>query len=137
MRRGFGRTILALVVVIVLSQLLSTEVPDLRPDGSNLDKYMLWTQVKSAFVYFIAVTVGAVVARRSFMVPAVVLCIFGWLLAIYVLYEIARAAGPASLIEIAVSTLYGLGLSLASAVLGSMLGRWFYKREFEHASSAP
>ena len=136
MSRESKRTFLGVLIVTLMCLLMGIEAPNLKPDGSDVDNYIFWLEVKSAVGYFIAATAGAIVSRRSFVVPAVVLAMFGWLAAVYVLYRIVRVAEPASLIDIAASTLFGLVLVLVAGVLGAILGRWFYKREFEHATSA-
>ncbi len=134
--KAYGRTILALIVVIAVSALLSFEAPSLEPDQSNYEKYAFWLQVESSIAYFIAVTAGAIVARKSFLVPALALAGLGWSAVVYILYDISNVGGSASLGRIALENLGGLILYAIAAVLGATLGRWFYRNEIEHVDAA-
>jgi uncharacterized membrane protein len=134
--KGYGRTILALIVVVVVTALLSFEAPTLQPDHSNYEEYGFWLQVESAIGFFIAVMAGAIVARKSFVVPALALAGLGWCAVVYILYDISRADQSATLGQIAVDNVEGLVLYSIAAVLGATLGRWYYKHEIQDATRA-
>lgn len=134
--KAYGRTILALVVVIAVSALLGFEAPSLKPDLSNYEKHAFWLQVESAIAFFIAVAAGAIVARRRFLLPALGLAVLGWLAVVYILYDISSVGGSADIGQIALDNLEGLILYCIAAVLGATLGRWFYKHEIEHVADS-
>lgn len=127
--KSYGRTVVALIVVLLITVLLSFEAPALKPDQSNYEQYGFWLQVEMAIGYFIAVTAGALVARRSFIVPALALAIFGWSLVVYILYDISRVDHAASFVDIAMEHIEGLILFSIAAVLGAILGKWIYEHE--------
>ena len=134
--KNSGRTILALVVVIIVLALLSFEAPSLEPDQSNYEKYAFWLQFESSIAFFIAVTAGAVVARNNFLVPALALAVIGWSAVVYILYDISNVGGSASLARIALENFEGFILYGIAAVLGVRLGRWFYRHEIEDVTAA-
>jgi 4-hydroxybenzoate polyprenyltransferase len=132
--KTYGRIILALILVILIMALLSFEAPSLEPDQSNYKEYGFWLQVESAIGYFIAVTAGAFVARRSFLAPALALAGLGWCVVVYILYDISRQDESATLGRIAADNVEGLFLYAIAAALGASLGRWYYKHEVQNAT---
>lgn len=133
--KDYGRIILALIVVIAISALLNFEAPSLEPDFGNYEEHAFWLQVESSIAYFIAVTAGAIVARRNFLVPAFALAVLGWSSVVYILYDISNVGGSASIRRIALDNLEGLILYGIAAVLGAGLGAWFYKHEIEQVGA--
>ncbi len=134
--KSFGRTIAALIVVLLVTALLSIEAPALKPDQSNYEQYGFWLHVGMAIGYFIAVTAGALVARRNFIMPALALAGFGWSVVVYILFDISRADPTASLIRIATENIEGLILYAIAAALGAILGKWFYEHEIKGITGA-
>jgi hypothetical protein len=133
---GFGRTALAIIVVLVASTLLNTNVPSLNTDMSNFEELRFWLAVKSAISYFFAAGLGAIVARRTFVVPALALAVVGWVVTINILHQIALVAGPSSYMKIATDNWLGLILLVIAATAGAIAGRWFYKHEVENVAAA-
>jgi len=132
----FRRTAVALLVVLVVSSLLNCNVPSIRSDLSNFEDFRFWLAVKSAISYFFAAGLGAIVARKSFVVPALALAIVGWAATIDILYRIAVVVGPTSYLEIAASNWVGFVLLVIAAIMGAIFGRWFYRHEVERVIDA-
>lgn len=125
------RTVLAIITFLVVASLLGIGATPTA--AADAEQVKFWMSLESAVRYFFAAGVGAVVARRSFLVPAVSLAALVWLAATYILYRIGQPAG-AGWAEIAQGQLAGLLLLLLAAIGGSLVGRWFYKREIEAAA---
>jgi hypothetical protein len=90
--------------------------------------------LESAVRYFFAAGIAAVIARGSFLVPAISLEALVWIVTTCILYSIGQAAG-ATLAEVVAGQLTGLVPLILAVVSGALLGRWFYKREIEAAAA--
>lgn len=134
--RNYVRTSMASIVVLLVTALLSFEAPALKPDHSNYEQYGFWLHAEAAIGYFIAVTAGAIVARGNFLVPALALAGLGWSAVVYILYDISKIDPMVSLDQIALENLGGLFIYAIAAVLGAILGRWFYKHEIQRVTNA-
>jgi len=134
--RNFGRTALALVVVVAVASLLNLGNPRFEDFGGNHKEYSFWLSLDVAISWFVAVGIGAIVARRSFVVHALSLAVFSWLVVTFILFSIAKVAVPTSFVEILLSQLTGLLLLSVAVISGAILGRWFYKHEIESSTVA-
>lgn len=130
------RTVMAILVILGIISILSPYSPKLEADFSNFDQVAMWDQINSAIRFFFAVSIGAIVARRNFIGPAVFLAVTVWAIVIYILYDIAHDVSDISFAQVAVEQLAGLILLIVAAILGALLGRWFYKHEIEQRSAA-
>ncbi len=79
--------------------------------------------VQSVAVSFLGAAVGAFIARRDFVLPALGLWLFEWLVVVYVLYGIAVPTGQASVMAIAQYNLLNILLSALAVVLGALIGQ--------------
>ena len=130
---NFNRIALAIVTFIVVVSLLGISA---TPMGEvKAEHATFWMSLESAVRYFFAAAVAAVVARRSFLFPAVCLAAFVWIATTYILYSIGQPAG-ATLAEVAADQMTGLFLLIIAVVSGALVGRWFYKREIGVAAAA-
>jgi hypothetical protein len=130
---NFSRIALAMVTFLVVVSLLGIGATPIGEAGA--EQITFWMSLESAVRYFFAAAIAAVVARRSFLIPAVSLAAFVWLATTYILYSIGQPAG-AAFAEVAAGQLTGLFLLILAVVSGALLGRWFYKRELGAAAAA-
>ncbi|HEU4670863.1 MAG TPA: hypothetical protein VFR91_09140 [Dyella sp.] len=79
-------------------------------------------------VGFVAATIGAFIARRGFVLPALGLWLVQWLVVVYVLYWIAEPTGQASALAIVQRNMPGFFLSAAAVASGALLGQVFAGR---------
>jgi len=128
---GTRRIAASIGVVLFVGILVSVDGPALKPDHSNFEQFRFWLGMESAISYFIAVGIGAIVARKSIVIPALALAVIGWASIIHILFKIAVVAGPASYVEIAADNLLSLILWVIAAILGALTGRWFYEHEIK------
>jgi hypothetical protein len=133
--KSLKRIAVALIVVMIVSSLLGNKVPHLQEDLSNLEDYSFWLAVENAITYFFAAGLGAIVARKSFVIPALALAVVIWALTIDILFRIAAPTGPVTRLEIASENWLGFFLLVVAAISGAMFGRWFYTHEFEQTSN--
>ena len=133
---GIQRIAAGIGVVLFVGILLSVDAPALKPDHSNFEQFRFWLGMESAISYYVAVGIGAIVARKSIVVPAIALAVIGWASIIHILFRIAVVAGPASYIEMAVDNLLSLFLWVIAAILGALTGRWFYEHEIKSGADA-
>ena len=134
--RNFRRTALALIVVVTVASLLNLGNPRFEDFSGNHNEYSFWLSLDVAISWLFAVGVGAIVARRSFVVPALSLAVFNWLVVGFILFSIAEAAGQTSFVEVLSGQLTGLLLLSVAAIIGATIGRWFYKHEIESSTVA-
>ncbi|MDH3747715.1 MAG: hypothetical protein OER97_05870 [Gammaproteobacteria bacterium] len=130
------RLIAAILIVLGIGALLNPYSPRLDAELSNFDQVALWAQINSAIRYFFAVAVGAVVARRNFIGPAVLIAVVMWGIVTYILYDIARAATDISFAKVAADGITGLILMIIAAISGALIGKWFYQHELAQCTSA-
>lgn len=130
---NFSRVALAIVTFLVVVSLLGIGATPIVE--GEAEQVTFWISLESAVRYFFAAGIAAVVARRSFLVPAVCLAAFVWTVTTYILYSIGQPAGT-TLAEVAASQLTGLLLLIIAVVSGALLGRWFYKREIGAGAAA-
>ena len=124
--KDFGRIGIGILAVLAINTLLSHAVPAFyRSDRMPLDP-LLMVYIQTALQFFVAVTVGAVVARRKFIGPALTLAILGWCIIVYIEYDIARTAVDESFLNVMLPNLPGLFLYAVAAVCGAILGRKLY-----------
>ncbi len=84
--------------------------------------------VRTVVLAFLATAVGALVARRGFVFPALGLWFVEWLVVIYFLYRIAEPTAQASILAIARLNLPNIMLSALAVVLGALLGQVLAER---------
>ncbi len=84
--------------------------------------------LRSLVVGLVAAAIGAFIARRGFVLPALGLCLAEWLLVIYALYRIAEPVAQASVLAIAQLNLPIFLRSAAVVALGALLGQAFARR---------
>jgi len=98
--------------------------------------FYVWPAIYGLPKVFVAMFVGAYVARSSFIGPAVFLSVLGWAFAIYFLNQIARAAGQHILTDIAAMNVVTLLIGIGGAAGGAYAGRLLYSRRNEIAANA-
>lgn len=125
------RLVAAIFVTLVISTILapfsSTAPGSIEPVFAGISLL----HIEGALGWLFAVAVGATVARRNFVLPAVALSVAAWSIVSYVIYDIARVAEPASLLSIAVQQLPVFLLMATAAVIGALLGRWFFRQHLK------
>lgn len=127
------RTAVSIVTFFVVVSLLGIGA---TPIGEvEAEQAALWMSVEAAVRYFFGAGIAAIVARQSFLVPAVSLAAFVWAITTYIAYSIGQPAG-ATLAGVAAGQLTALPLLLFAVVGGALLGRWFYKHEIEAAAAS-
>lgn len=83
---------------------------------------------QSVVLGFLGTALGAFVARRGFVLPAIGLWLLDWSANIYFLYRIAEPVGQASVIGILQYNLFALSLSLLAVVAGALFGQALARR---------
>ena len=83
---------------------------------------------QSAALGFLGVALGALVARRGFVLPAIGLWLLGWSANIYFLYRIAEPVGQASVLGILQYNPFAISLSLLAVVAGALFGQALAQR---------
>lgn len=126
--KNFSRTLLAMAIFIVVATLLGIGATPIEAYQVDVETMKFWMSIESSVRYFFAAAIAAVVARKSFLIPAVSLAASVWIVTTWILYRIGQPAG-AGLVEVAQSQLLGLLLLILAVIAGSLVGRWFYKRE--------
>ena len=84
--------------------------------------------LQSVVLGFLATTIGALIARRGFVFPALGLWFVGWLLVVCLLYFIAAPTGQASFLAIAHVNLLSIVLSALAVTIGALVGQALAKR---------
>ncbi len=79
--------------------------------------------LQSAVLGFLATAIGAFIARRGFVLPALGLWLVEWLLVVYLLYFIAAPTGQASFLAIAQVNLRSIVLSALAVAIGALVGQ--------------
>ena len=98
--------------------------------------FFVWPAIYGLPKVFVAMFIGAYVARAKFIVPAVVLSLIGWAFAVYFLNQIAHAAGQHSLADVVGMNSVGLLIQTGGAVLGAVAGHRLYSGRHEGVASA-
>lgn len=83
----------------------------------------LTVALQAAISAFIGAFAGGWVARRGFVLPAVLLWLAFWSVGVYLLYRIAAPAGQSSVLGIIQFNLVAMILSGAATALGAVLGQ--------------
>ena len=84
--------------------------------------------LQSVVLGFLATTIGAFMARRGFVLPALGLWFVCWLLVVYLLYFIAAPTDQASFLAIAQTNLLSIVLSALAVAIGALVGQALAKR---------
>ena len=84
--------------------------------------------LRSVVLGFLATTIGAFIARRGFVLPALGLWFVDWLLVVYLLYFIAVPTGQASFLATAQINLLSIVLSALAVAIGALVGQALAKR---------
>ena len=101
----------------------------------SLGNVSLSPVIQSVALGFVATALGAFVARRGFLLPALGLWLLGWLGSIYMLYLIAAPTGQASVPAILQYNLLSILFSAVAVSAGALFGQ-FLARRAEHAVAA-
>ena len=101
----------------------------------SLGNVALSPVIQSVGFGFVGTALGAFVARRGFLLPALGLWLLGWLGSIYMLYLIAEPTGQASIPAIVQYNLLGGFLSALAVSAGALFGQYLARRS-EHAVAA-
>ena len=91
--------------------------------------------LQSVVLGLLATTIGAFIARRGFVLPALGLWFVCWLLVVYLLYFIAAPTGQASFLAIAQINLLSIVLSALAVAIGALVGQALAKRA-QHSAPA-
>ena len=89
--------------------------------------------LQSVVLGFLATTIGAFIARRGFVLPALGLWFVCWLLVVYLLYFIAAPTGQASFLAIVQINLLGIVLSALAVAIGALVGQALARRAWRGA----
>ncbi len=129
MKQGasLGRSVLAVIAVIGVIIVLG-EIP--LPEGFDprSDYWMFLSQLRDVITTLLAFVLGAFVARRAFIVDAIVITFCMWCLITYILYEIARPVNQHDLGAILANNTWSMVLSFLTAIIGVRIGYWLYLR---------
>ncbi|MGN6656881.1 MAG: hypothetical protein ACTHJ9_16255 [Rhodanobacter sp.] len=91
--------------------------------------------LKSIALSFLATTIGAYIARRRFVLPALSLWLVVWLLVVYIVYSIAEPTGQASFLAITQINLLSIVLSAIAVAIGALVGQALARRA-QHSEPA-
>jgi hypothetical protein len=91
--------------------------------------------LQSIVLGFLATAIGAFIARRGFVLPALGLWLVEWLLVVYLLYFIAAPTGQASFLAIAQINVLSIVLSALAVAIGALVGQALAKRA-QHSAPA-
>ena len=89
----------------------------------SLANFTVNPALQSAVLGFLATAIGAFIARRGFVLPALGLWLVEWLLVVYLLYFIAAPTGQASFLAIAQVNLRSIVLSALAVAIGALVGQ--------------
>ena len=89
----------------------------------SLANFTVNPALQSAVLGFLATAIGAFIARRGFVLPALGLWLVEWLLVVYLLYFIAAPTGQASFLAIAQVNLRSILLSALAVAIGALVGQ--------------
>lgn len=89
----------------------------------SLANFNLSPVMRSVVLSFLAATIGAFIARRGFVLPALGLWFVGWLLVVCLVYFIAAPTGQASLLAIVQINLLSMVFSALAATVGALAGQ--------------
>lgn len=84
--------------------------------------------LQSVALSFLATAIGALIARRRFVLPALGLLFVECLLVVYILFAMAAPTGQARVLAIAGTNLLSLVLSALSVVMGALVGQALARR---------
>lgn len=84
--------------------------------------------VQTVALTFLGAAVGAFVARRGFVLPALGLWLVEWLVVVYLLYRVAQPSGQASIRAIVQLNLLSIVLCALAVVGGVWLGQAVARR---------
>ena len=125
------RLVAAIVVTLVISTILapvsSVAPASLEPIFAGI----ALLHIEGAVSWLVAVAVGAMVARKSFVMPSVLLSVALWAIVSYIVYDIARVAEQTSVLAIAAQQLPVLVLMTTAAIIGALIGRWFFQQHLQ------
>ena len=116
MKHQHGRTLLGMVVMIVLPLAATVLFPDFGASRA-------WGAVHSLLEMFLGAVAGAWLARRPFVVPALVVWAFLWGVVTWLLYRIAAPTGNGSVVAILQYNWLAIVLSGVGAVAGALCGQ--------------
>lgn len=94
----------------------------------SLANFTVHPVLQSVVPGFLATAIGAFVARRGFVLPALGLWFVEWLLVVYLVYFISAPTGQASLLAIAQTNLLSIVLSALAVAIGALLGQSLARR---------
>ncbi|WEN15451.1 hypothetical protein PY254_01885 [Rhodanobacter sp. AS-Z3] len=95
---------------------------------ASLAKVTVNPVLPSVVIGFVATAIGAFIARRGFVLPALGLWFAEWLLVVYVVYFIAAPTGQASLLAIIQRNLLSIALSALAVAIGALVGQSLSRR---------
>ncbi len=130
----FKRIALAIGAAIAICVVLGKVLPSVSPTNWSFDQYILFSQIKSAAIWFVALAAAAYVARTKITAVAVVLTVLIWCSSLYVLDQIAPP-DQRDIMLLITQNFWGMVLVLFSAITGTKFGEWFYLRRVKHAES--
>lgn len=124
--------------VVSLAVLLVFDLVPWKSDAARFSPGELYfvLSMTAAFCLFVATLAGAIVARSSFVGPAVLLAVGVWYLAVSFLEAVSRALDPGDLVPYLVANVGGVTLTIGGAVIGALVGRRFYTPNEDNASNA-
>lgn len=77
---------------------------------------------------FLAAVAGAFIARRNFLIPALVIVAITWFYTVYLAYKIASLAEVTSIQQVISNNLVGFVVYLSAGALGALSGMWISSR---------
>ena len=108
------RVWLGILTTIAFGALFDLLVPSNSWLGNVLDS--------SGLGILIMMAVGAFVARRNFLIPALAMTVTFWSITVYVAFQIASTVESTSWFQVAFNNVAGLATYLIAASIGAVVG---------------
>lgn len=125
-----SRRLLGVVTIIVVGLLV-----ELLPSGPApthivfSDQYVFIPTVWDILGTLAIFAIGGFVSRRRFVPIAAVIAVALWMVAQYILYQIALPAGQADIVSTAIGNLPSLVIVTVTSAVGAFLGEHAYSRK--------
>ena len=130
MEQPDSRRLLGVAAVIVVG-LLADFLPS-GPTPTHLllgEQYLFFPTVWDSLATIAILAVGGFVSRSRFVPIAATLAVLSWMVAQYLLNEVAVVAGQADIAGIAIGNIPSFIMVLAASVVGAYFGEQIYSRK--------
>lgn len=125
-------------IVVSFAVYFALDLVPWKLDVTNYTSAQLYffLSATAAVSVFVATLAGAIIARSSFFIPASVIALVAWLLAVSFLGAASKAYDPSDLVPYLVGNLGGFSLTLCGAIFGALVGRRFSTPNEDNVSNA-